>query len=339
MKKMVGGGAYGLARRAAPAVVVVLVALSLGGLPTYAQSAPASAAGAPHAAPDDAAGRAALMETGSAPKISAAPASPSEIKLVSYNIRYREGEDLRELIRLLKDDPEIGGAAVIGLQEVDRNKRRTNNANTARLLAEALGMHYVWAAPPPPRPKDGARADKGKDAEEETGVALLSPYPMRDFERLVLAHEGPNRRRRAAVGATVRIGGEDVRVYSVHAETRMPVELKVEHWRVVLDDLKRFPQIRRAAVVGDFNTIKPKDVRAHRRLFTEAGFATPFPDEEQTFKVFLFDYKLDWVWLRGLTPTAHGIDRQVTLSDHWPLWVKVRLDKQEPTPDRPADAR
>lgn len=272
-----------------------------------------------------------LLETGRAEKLAAAPAAPEEFKIVSYNIRYREGEDLQELVRLLKDDAEIGGAALIGLQEVDRNKRRTRNANTARLLAEALGMHYAWAAPPPPRPKD-ERKPRADEPEEETGVALLSPYPMRDVERLVLAHEGPNRRRRAAVGATVRVGAEDVRVYSVHAETRMPVERKVEHWRVVLDDLRRFPQVARAVVVGDFNTIKPKDVRANRQLFTEAGFATPFPDAEQTFKVLFFDYKLDWVWLRGLTPTAHGIDRKVSLSDHWPLWVSVRFDRGRKEP-------
>jgi hypothetical protein len=34
------------------------------------------------------------------------------------------------------------------LQEVDRNKKRTGNVNTARQLAEALGMRYAWAAPP-----------------------------------------------------------------------------------------------------------------------------------------------------------------------------------------------
>lgn len=277
-----------------------------------------------------------LMESGRAARLAAAPAAPAEFKVVSYNIRYREGEELQELIRLLKEDAEIGGAAVIGLQEVDRNKRRTRNANTARQLAEALGMHYVWAAPPPPRPKEGVKA--AAPAEEETGVALLSPYPMRDLARLVLAHEGPNRRRRAAVGATVQIGGEDVRVYSVHAETRMPVELKVEHWRVVLEDLQKYAGVRRVVVVGDFNTVKPKDVRAARQLFTGAGFATPFPDDEETFKVFMFDYKLDWVWLRGLAPVAHGIDRKVSLSDHWPLWVTVRLDKQNDKQAPAADA-
>ena len=276
---------------------------------------------------DDAAAR--LLETGSAPKIAPAPASPAEIKVVSYNIRWRGGDDLKKLVALLREDPEIGGAAIIGLQEVDRNKKRTGNANTARQLAEGLGMHYAWAAPPPPpeRKGGGGRRD---EPEEETGVALLSPYPMSDVSRIVLPEEGPGGRRRAAVGATLRIGGELVRAYSVHAETRMPVEKKVGHWQAVLEDLRGHPSVRRVVVVGDFNTIKTKDVRAARRLFTEAGFHTPFADEHPTFKVLFFDYKLDWVWLRGLTPTAHGIDKKVGLSDHWPLWVKVKLGGQQP---------
>ena len=119
-----------------------------------------------------------------------------------------------------------------------------------------------------------------------------------------------------------------MRVYSVHAETRMPVEKKVEHWGVVLEDLKRHPHVRHVVVLGDFNTIKGKDVRAARRLFTDAGFHTPFADADATFKVMFFDFKLDWIWLRGLRAAGHGIDREIGLSDHWPLWAKVKLDKK-----------
>lgn len=278
----------------------------------------------------------------------AAAATPGELKIVSYNIRYRVGEDLQRLIALLKTDAEIGGASVIGLQEVDRSKKRTKFTNTVRLMAEALGMHYVWAAPPPPRPKETAKTkavknvkkdkkdkdddddddDDDESKEEETGVAILSRYPLSDVSRLVLAHEGPNRRRRAAVGATVRMGREEVRFYSVHAETRMPVERKVEHWRTVLEDLSQHARLRRVVVVGDFNTIKEKDVRAARKLFTDAGFVTPFEDEHATFKVVFFDFKLDWIWLRGLQPVSHGIDKSIGLSDHWPLWVTVKFSAE-----------
>ncbi|HKQ53969.1 MAG TPA: endonuclease/exonuclease/phosphatase family protein, partial [Pyrinomonadaceae bacterium] len=124
-----------------------------------------------------------LLETGAAPKLAHPPPSPDSIKIVSYNIRWRGGDDLRRLIQLLKADPEIGGAAVIGLQEVDRNKKRTGNVNTARLMAEELGMYYAWAAPPPPPAKNN------EAQEEETGVTILSAYPLTDVKRLVLPYE------------------------------------------------------------------------------------------------------------------------------------------------------
>jgi endonuclease/exonuclease/phosphatase family metal-dependent hydrolase len=262
---------------------------------------------------------AALLETGGASKASKSKDAPTEMKVVSYNIRYRGGEDLQTLIKLLRDDEEIGGAAVIGLQEVDRNKKRTGNVNTARVIADALGMNYAWAAPP----------DADGDGEEETGVALLSLYPLSDVERVVLTHEGPEGRRRVGLGATVHVGSVPVRVYSVHAETRMPVEKKVEHWRAVLDDLRRHAKVTRAVALGDFNTIKEKDVRAARRLFTDEGFKTPFPDDRTTWKTFIVELKLDWLWLRGLEAVEFGIDKDVELSDHWPLWAKVKLGKNE----------
>ncbi len=257
-----------------------------------------------------------LLETGSAPKTVTPPAAaPAIIKIVSYNIRWRGGDDLKQIARILKEDPQVGGAQVIGLQEVDRDKKRTGNVNTARRLAEALGMRYAWAAPP----------DADGDGEEETGVALLSVFPMSDVSRVLLNNEGPEGRRRVAVGATLRVGRGLLRVYSVHAETRMPVEKKVAHWRAVLEDLRRYPQAAGAVVLGDFNTIKGKDVKAARRLFADAGFATPIPDRHSTWKTLVFKLKLDWLWLRGLEPDAFGVDKSVGLSDHWPLWVKVKV--------------
>jgi endonuclease/exonuclease/phosphatase family metal-dependent hydrolase len=256
-----------------------------------------------------------LLEVGGELKAVSGKDAPESLKVVSYNIRWRGGEELQQLVKLLREDPEIGGAQVIGLQEVDRNKKRTGNVNTARQLADALGMRYAWAAPP----------DTDGDGEEETGVLLLSSYPLSDVERLVLEGEGPEGRRRVAVGATLRVGRVPLRVYSVHAETRMPVEKKVGHWRTVLEDLKRFPEVRGAIVLGDFNTLKQKDVAAARRLFTEAGFDTPFADDRTTWRTFIVELKLDWLWLRGLDSTAFGIDKSIDLSDHWPLWAKIKV--------------
>lgn len=269
------------------------------------------------ARPTDEAG---LLETGAASKAHSAPPAPESIKIVSYNIRWRGGNDLRRLIELLKSDPEIGRAAVIGLQEVDRNKKRTGNVNTARLMAEELGMYYAWAAPPTPPAKNG------EAKEEETGVAILSTYPLTDVTRFVLPHEGPGGRRRAAVGATVQIGKQSVRIYSLHAEIRTSNEKRLAQFRAVIEDLDaHHAQIERAVVLGDFNTMMGKDVDATAKMFEAAKFSTPFANGTSTWKTFIIELKLDWVWLRGLRPVQHGIDKKIGLSDHWPLWVEVKL--------------
>lgn len=260
-----------------------------------------------------------LLEVGSANKPAEPALSPTEIKIVSYNMRWRGGDELRALIEALRSDAELGGASVIGLQEADRHRKRSGNVNTAKLIADALGMHYAWAAPP--------RATGDREAEDETGVALLSAYPLADVERIVLPHEGPGGRRRVALGATVRLDKtRSLRVYTVHAETRIAVARKTEQWRAVLDSLDaHHPKNARAIVLGDFNTIKGKDVRAARRLFGEAQFFTPFPDDRSTWKTLFVKLKLDWLWLRGLEPVEHGISRHIKFSDHWPLWVKVKV--------------
>jgi endonuclease/exonuclease/phosphatase family metal-dependent hydrolase len=258
-----------------------------------------------------------LLESGKAatPRKLAGP--QAEIKVVSYNIRWRSGDDLKVLIKLLRNDPEIGGAAILGLQEVDRHKKRSGLTNTAKVIADELGLHYVWAAPPAAKPQD----------EEETGVAILSVYPLSDVQRIVLPHEGPNRRRRVALGATVAINDRKWRVYSAHAETRLSLDKKIEQYKAVLDDLAKYPADMPAIVMGDFNSWEPSADDKTIKLFSDAGLKTPF-GSEPTFRrrilLMPIELRLDWVWLRGLEAVTFGIDRKVEVSDHWPLWTNVK---------------
>ncbi len=260
-----------------------------------------------------------LLETGRASSLADAPKAPAEIKVVSYNIRWRGGEELDELIKLFKQDSAIAGASIVGLQEVDRNKQRTAKLNTVKLIAEKLGRYYAWAAPPT------AKAEM----EEETGVAILSSYPLKDVRRIVLPHPGPGRRRRVAIGATVDAEGMPLRVYSVHSENRISVDKKIEQTKAVLEDLANYPKHMRAIILGDLNTWEPDAVKKTSELFVGEDFSTPFANGKSTFLqtilVIPIKLKLDWIWLRGLEATSHGIDKKITLSDHWPLWVVVRL--------------
>lgn len=262
-----------------------------------------------------------LLESGAAHRIVETKLR-DELLFVSYNIRWRSGRELEQIISWLK---ERRGSApmIVALQEVDRAKARSNRVNNAKQIADALGMYYVWTAPAP------AGDDKPNVAEEESGVELLSPYPLTDVTRIVLPNRGPGGRQRIAIGATLKIGETSLRVYSVHSETRLPVGKKIEQLRAVLTDLDRFPKTMPAAVLGDFNTWELPAVQGIRQVFIEAGFTTALPDDESTFyrKALMFDVKLklDWIWLRGFTPQGYGIDRKLTVSDHFPLWTAATL--------------
>ena len=259
-----------------------------------------------------------LLESGKAATLRKPAAAPTEIKIISYNIRWRSGDDLKELIKALQNDPEVGGASILALQEVDRHKKRSGNNNTAKILADELGMHYAWAAPPTANPDD----------EEETGVAILSVYPLSDVRRIVLPHAGPGRRRRVALGATVEIEHQRWRVYSAHAETRIPFDKKLEQYKALLDDLAAYPAGMPAIVMGDFNTWEPDAGRKVGKLFSDGQMKTPF-GAQSTFRrriVFVpIELKLDWVWLRGLEAASFGIGRKLEVSDHWPLWTNIKL--------------
>ena len=258
----------------------------------------------------------ALVETGRAEKIAATPAATEKFKVVSYNMRWRGGADLAKLINLLREDKEIGGATIICLQEIDRNKKRAKNVNTARQIAAELGLYYAWAAPP----------TVGKDAEEETGVALLSRYPLTDVKRLVLPVPGPKGRRRVALCATASVGAQKIRVYSVHAEIRIKNAQRSEQLRAVIEEAKDYPT---TIIAGDFNTYSRAAQVNAANLFLNSGYATPFPYDEATWRAFIVELKLDWLWLRGLQSEKYGIDRAVKMSGHWPLWAEVTSQRSK----------
>src|SRR5262245_2727842 len=93
-----------------------------------------------------------LLESGQSSKLRM-PGNNTEIRVISYNIRWRSGDDLKELIKHFREDAEVGSPTIVALQEVDRQKKRTGKTNTIKLIAEELGLYYAWAAPP--GPKDG----------------------------------------------------------------------------------------------------------------------------------------------------------------------------------------
>jgi endonuclease/exonuclease/phosphatase family metal-dependent hydrolase len=162
-------------------------------------------------------------------------------------------------------------------------------------------------------------------------VAILSPYPLSNIQRIVLPHEGPGGRRRVALGATVTLKNLTIRTYSVHSETRISVERKLEQMQAVLKDLALYPKNMPAVVLGDFNTWQGGAVPKTHMLFVGENFQTPFDDQPTFYRRILFfplKLKLDWIWLRNLEVLGWGIEKRISLSDHWPMWCIVKVKRE-----------
>ena len=59
-----------------------------------------------------------LLEVGKALKLRQVGPTHAEIKVISYNIRWRSGEQLGKLIKLFRDDAEIGNAAILDCRKL-----------------------------------------------------------------------------------------------------------------------------------------------------------------------------------------------------------------------------
>ncbi len=233
------------------------------------------------------------------PPGSIAPAGPATIHVVTFNIKFAAAID--PAITLLERAPELRTADVILLQEMD--------APGVRRIAGALGMCYVYY-PATVHPATG----------RDFGPAILARWPMTDYRKLVLPHRARfNRTERVAVGATIDVGGQPIRVYSVHVATG--IELgpgsRRDQVRALLADADS--GYTRVIVGGDLNAW------GLGRVFEQDGYAWPTRALGHTTRF----GDVDHIFLRGLALCDAGSVGKVTdnldASDHDPVWVNLRL--------------
>lgn len=235
--------------------------------------------------------------SGEAPTIQA-PARGDTLKVVSFNIEY--SRETKRSIRILKSTAELRDADVILLQEM--------TAPTTKMVADSLGMHYVYYP-----------AIYNRVVRHDFGNAILSRWPIVEDAKLIL----PSRSRyaktqRIATAATIQVGSKRLRVYSTHFGT--PADLgwegRVAQLRYILDDAKPFEHV---LVGGDMNS---KDIG---RVARESGYLWP----TDTIRKSNLYGRLDHFFLRGLAlagATATGTHYvPPAISDHSPIWIRLTL--------------
>jgi endonuclease/exonuclease/phosphatase family metal-dependent hydrolase len=283
----------------------------------------------------------------------------SKFVVASYNIRYAVGrylisggllrrtgllrrghrsesiaQNIRTAAKAFSAGQILPVVDVLALQEADKETGRAGKHHIARELAEELGMSWVHVPAGLPR---GITSEMGQwwlDFEEQielfdpgdTGIALLSHFPMQDVTRIDLPWTECAWRPRLSLGATIRFGNENVRLFNSHIDPHSAVSGQMEQLEVVLDQARQsnHPTI----VLGDFNTLSSRKCIEMRRVLESEGYTTPFPTGTATWRGAGIRLHADWIFVRGLKITRWGVARPLNVSDHWPIWAEIHLGKE-----------
>lgn len=287
----------------------------------------------------------------------AEPGEPrAKLLLASYNIRYAVGSHLissglarklgynfpraratavirnvEKAARAFSGNVLLPPPDILALQEADKETGRAGGQHVAARLAEALELPYVHVGAGLPRGIKPQQREWWLNFEEQialhdsgdTGVALLSRLPLSDITRIDLPWHDCPWRPRLAVGATVEVDGQEIRVFNVHIDPHGPLDNQHQQTEAVLRqaDLYEGPVV----VLGDFNTLSKRKAVEIKRLMESHDFVTPFPIEVATWRGAGLRFHADWIFVRGLRVNRWGVARPLSVSDHWPIWAEMTL--------------
>ena len=188
------------------------------------------------------------------------------------------------------------------LQEVDTGRPTSYMIDNALWLARRLGMREVYLP----------------TMEHLTGIALLSRYPIRDSDTLLLPSA---LEQTGIIWAELDIDGESINAFAIW------MGLEPEERARQLDAALPFLEAHPGPAVfgGDFNSRPDSPVYAR---IDNAGFDDPFValdlGSPPTDPAINPTKRIDFVWVRGLAP----VDAQVldsTASDHRLVVVEATL--------------
>ena len=163
------------------------------------------------------------------------------LKVGSYNIRHGELVDY-DMSRLAADILACE-LDVVGLQEVDKNTRRTGNKDLLRELAAACGYEYYAFF---------AAMDFNGG---EYGVGIISKYPIKSTDSKMLSVI-PDTEPRVVAHAVIEVNGVEVDFYNAHLSFESN-EIRATQ----LAEVREFMgESRTAVLAGDFNVVKTDEI-------------------------------------------------------------------------------
>ena len=281
---------------------------------------------------------------------------PATLTIASYNIRYAVGRfliasgilrkvgvnvptnrsqavarNIELAARVLSEGLRLPPVDILALQEADKGTARSGGRHVTRELAELLQMSWVHVSAGIPRgiePKDrqwwlNFEEQIGLHDGGDTGVSLLTRFPMEGITRIDLPWNDCPWRPRLSVGATIRIGAKVLHIFNSHIDPHTSVNGQLDQVEIVLAHADKFSEP--TIVLGDFNTLSRRKCIDTRQLLEARGFTTPFPTGTPTWRGAGLRLHADWIFVRNLDVIRWGVGRGITVSDHWPVWVEVAL--------------
>ena len=270
------------------------------------------------------------IQGGFRPEVSATPAQTSPLPAAGGTVRVatfnvHEGEHVDDIAAAFQNTEPLSRTDVFFFQEI-RNYPNEGSSRTKR-IADKLGMAYVYA---PAKEVDGGTH----------GLAILSRFPLENIAvmelpagKLVVDNE-----RRIAVSAEVQFSAIRLRLVNVHLDTRLNPDERILQLRPAVIDA---PQ--GSIIGGDFNTnpltwafnaipLLPLAAAGETDqapivddYMRAIGMTTPTAQFGSTDDFPVFEPRLDSIYLRGLANGDGAVERGVKVSDHWPMWLDVKL--------------
>lgn len=242
----------------------------------------------------------------------ATPAAATPVRtltVLSFNIHHGVGGDGVFDLDRVADEIRRSRADVIGLQEVDRHYgERSAWTDQPAELAQRLGMHVVYGANLDLEPPAAGQPRR------QYGTAILSRYPILDWQNTLLPKGKPAEEQRGLLEAVVNVRGVHVRVLNTHlqhnsADSRL-LQAKVVAGAVVASE-------KPVVLTGDLNAVPTAPeittITAHLR---DGGSAFTYPADVPTARI-------DYVLTTGLPLYSKVLP--TAASDHRPVLTALAV--------------
>ena len=270
------------------------------------------------------------------------------MKFLSYNIQYGKGQDGE--FNLYRIAETVKEADVVCIQEIEKFWQRSGFVDQAQILSEFLPKFYSVYGPA--LDMDASlKNEYGQisNRRRQFGNMILSRYPIISTRNFPLPKQGTgpvHAIQRGLLEAVIDIPGlSHTRVYSTHLSHRNPesrfpqIQFMIrrinqapyeqgawsgEHTDAGWTEGEKPPMPQQFILMGDMNF--KLDSKEYQEMTDTEDFYDAWKSSDEDRGTNVDGDSIDHCFVsKNLLPKIKRtyIDRKITASDHWPLWMEM----------------